>query len=65
VMQRGAKNVALAGVLLGFVGGVYVWTTQRVKDTDLFAPVASELDEARALKKQGPTAVQPTEAHPR
>ncbi len=50
LMKRGFKNVILGAVLVGFCGGVYAWTTVRVRATDLFAPVANELDEARAIK---------------
>ena len=58
-MRKGTRNIALAGLLLSFVGGVYAWTTVRVKATDLFAPVANELDEARALKAGAGAAAQP------
>ena len=43
-------NVGTGAVLVSFVFGVYYWTTARVKATDLFASVGSELDEARAIK---------------
>lgn len=49
-MKRGIKNVMLGVVLVGFCGGVYAWTTVRVRATDLFAPVANELDEARSIR---------------
>ena len=55
-MSKSIKNAAAAAVLVSFVGGVYYWTTVRVKATDLFSSVGSELDEARALKAGGASA---------
>jgi len=51
-MQKTQKNVLLAGLLCSFVGGVYFWTTKRVKGFDVFSPVANELDEVRKLKNE-------------
>ena len=51
-MQQGQKNVLLAGLLCTFVGGVYYWTTKKVKGVDVFAPVANELDEVRKHKAE-------------
>ena len=55
-MNTATKNAASAALLVSFVGGVYYWTTVRVKATDLFSSVGSELDEARALKAGGASA---------
>jgi hypothetical protein len=47
---KALRNAGTGAVLVSFVCGVYYWTTVRVKATDLFSSVGSELDEARAIK---------------
>jgi len=51
-MKKGPRNFLLGSMLVSFVGGVYIWTTTRVKQLDIFAPVANELDEIREMKKE-------------
>ena len=46
------NNALLALGLLGFVFGVYSWTRHRVKDMDVFADKADELDEVRLVKSE-------------
>jgi hypothetical protein len=50
--NRTRNNVLLAVGLVGFVYGVYAWTRHRVKDMDVFADKADELDEVRLVKSE-------------
>ena len=50
--NRPRNNALLALGLLGFVYGVYTWTRHRVKDLDVFAEKADELDEVRLVKSE-------------
>ena len=50
--NRPRNNVLLALGLVGFVFGVYSWTRHRVKDMDVFAEKADELDEVRLVKSE-------------
>ena len=49
---RTRNNALLAVGLVGFVYGVYAWTRHRVKDMDVFADKADELDEVRLVKSE-------------
>jgi hypothetical protein len=46
------RNVGTALALTGFATGMYLWTTQRMKATDVLADLGSELDQVRKLKKE-------------
>ena len=46
------RNVGTALVLTGFATGMYLWTTQLMKATDILADLGSELDQVRKLKKE-------------
>ena len=63
VAKRPAANALLALGLVGFVFGVYGWTRRRVKDTDIFAEQADELDEVCVLFAGWPRAVCPRALH--
>jgi hypothetical protein len=45
------NNALAAAALVGFVGGVWVWTTRRMKNTDVLSEISEDLDEVRKLKK--------------
>ncbi len=45
------NNIILAGMLVGFVGGVYYWTTGKMRSNEL-TEISAELDEVRRLKAQ-------------
>lgn len=49
------NNLLLAGALVGFVGGVYLWTTGKMRSNEL-QEISAELDQVRQMKAQAAAA---------
>jgi len=46
------RNGGTALALLGFCAVVYVWTTDRMRSTDVLADMGDELDQVRQLRAE-------------
>ena len=49
--SRARRNGATALILVGFAAGMYVWTSDRMKSTDVLSDLGNELDQVRKMKK--------------
>lgn len=51
-LRQRRSNIFTGLLLTGFGVGVYFWTTNRMRTTDVLADMGNELDQVRALKAE-------------